>query len=167
MPHHTYQHYDGMRNTLWTPLWWISPGLILRRSEGVVSFSDFKNTERWIKLGDPIEKRHLNVPARFLFCFISNPKIPSQNEIIVRLPKESCLGCIMHKRTNDLVLLTSSEKGMRAKKNHISLSFPKLITDVCKFDEEPMDTRGTSKSSHLLPLKFGALMPSTPMHKLT
>uniref|UniRef100_M1E0W9 Putative plant transposon protein domain-containing protein n=1 Tax=Solanum tuberosum TaxID=4113 RepID=M1E0W9_SOLTU len=96
-------------------------------------------TPRWMDIGAPIEKRDMNIFSRFWFGFISSTIMSSQNESILRHPKESYLSSIMDRRGIDLGLMILQEMAMRTKQRLTSLPFPVLITVLRRRAGVPRD----------------------------
>lgn len=98
----------------------------------MASVYDIMNTDTWLGVGESIEKKDLNVDAKFWSNFIRSTIIPSQNESILLLTRASYLRSIMYMRSIDLGLLISQKITKMAKQTHISLSFLVLVNELCR-----------------------------------
>lgn len=57
----------------------------------------YHSTPKCLEIRPPIEKKYLNIAARFWFVFINSIIMPSYKESILRYAKASCLSYIINK----------------------------------------------------------------------
>lgn len=78
---------------------------------------------------------------RFWFRLISSNLMPSQNEYVIPRAKVTLVGCIMDQNELNLGSIIALEILSRAKQEQRSLSFPTLITTLCKRDGVPKNIK--------------------------
>lgn len=77
-----------------------------------------------------IEKKQINIPARYWFGFINIILMPSQNEPVLHHPKATLLGCNIARMRVNLCSIIVPEILLPARQQQTSLPFFMMNTDL-------------------------------------